>query len=84
MSATVTETTSSTVRVIAMPSDKRMKVDGNDPAYGDWRDDLVRDGYAVVKGAIPRDRADKYADAMYGWLEGLFISPMCVPFSSAN
>lgn len=26
---------------------------------------------AVIKGAIPRDRADAYADQMYGWLEGL-------------
>lgn len=40
-----------------------------DPAS--WRDDLARDGYAVLKGAIPRERADKYADAMFSWLEGL-------------
>lgn len=39
--------------------------------FGDWRDDLLRDGYAIVKGAIPRERADKYADSMYSWLEGL-------------
>lgn len=26
---------------------------------------------AVIKGAIPRERADKYADGMYSWLEGL-------------
>ena len=45
--------------------------DGVTPNYGDWRDDLIRDGYAIVKGAIPRERADKYADAMYSWLEGL-------------
>jgi len=36
-----------------------------------WHKDLVNNGFAVVKGAIPRDRADKYADEMYGWLEGL-------------
>lgn len=40
-----------------------------DAPYGDFRDDLIRDGYAVVKGAIPRDRADSYADRMYTWLE---------------
>lgn len=49
----------------------RLKVDGTDPTFGDFRDDLIRDGFAVIKGAIPRERADKYADAMYSWLEGL-------------
>ena len=39
--------------------------------YGDFRDDLVRDGFAVVKGAIPRDRAESYGEAMYKWLEEL-------------
>lgn len=39
--------------------------------YGDFRDDLVRDGFAVVKGAIPRKRAEKYADQIYTWLEDL-------------
>ncbi|KAF5526371.1 putative phytanoyl-CoA dioxygenase [Colletotrichum aenigma] len=37
--------------------------------YGDFRDDLVRDGYVVVKGAIPRERTDKYADDMMSYLE---------------
>jgi hypothetical protein len=48
-----------------------MRIDGTDPKFGDFRDDLARDGYAVVKGAIPCDRALKYADDMYSWLEGL-------------
>lgn len=48
-----------------------MRLDGNDPVFGDFRDDLARDGYAVVKGAIPKERALKYADEMYSWLEGL-------------
>ncbi|KAI2474984.1 hypothetical protein Ptr902_13609 [Pyrenophora tritici-repentis] len=47
-----------------------MKIDGTETNYGDWRDDLARDGYAIVKGAIPRERADAYADGMYTWLEG--------------
>ncbi|CAK7206791.1 hypothetical protein SEUCBS139899_009597 [Sporothrix eucalyptigena] len=25
--------------------------------YGDWRDDLVRDGFIVIKGAVPLERA---------------------------
>ncbi|KAI1852052.1 hypothetical protein JX266_002905 [Neoarthrinium moseri] len=37
--------------------------------YGDWRDDLVRDGYAVVKGAVPKERIEKYGDDMMTYLE---------------
>lgn len=37
--------------------------------FGDFRDDLLRDGYAVVKGAVPRERAEKYAEEMYNYLE---------------
>lgn len=39
--------------------------------FGDFRDDLQRDGFAVVKGAVPRERADQYADQMFQWLEDL-------------
>ena len=39
--------------------------------YGDFRDNLARDGFAVVKGAVPRERADGYADKFYSYLEGL-------------
>lgn len=39
--------------------------------HGDFRDDLVRDGYVVVKGAIPRERADKYGEEMMSYLENL-------------
>ncbi|EGP86980.1 unnamed protein product [Zymoseptoria tritici ST99CH_1A5] len=67
MSSTITET----AQTIHVKSESQaLKVDGTDPSYGDWRDDLARDGYAVIKGAIPRERADKYADAMFSWLEG--------------
>ncbi|KAK4954199.1 hypothetical protein LTR10_007628 [Elasticomyces elasticus] len=69
MSTTNTVTEQTAAAVLPAQS-KRMKVDGTDPKFGDWRDDLVRNGFAVVKNAVPRDRADKYADAMYGWLEG--------------
>lgn len=36
-----------------------------------WQEDLARDGFAVVKGAVPRDRADRYAERLHEWLEGL-------------
>ncbi|GAA6004026.1 uncharacterized protein JCM10292_005843 [Rhodotorula paludigena] len=37
--------------------------------YGDFRDALKKDGYVVVKGAIPRERALEYRDRLHGWLE---------------
>lgn len=40
-------------------------------AASDWQTDLATKGYAVVKGAVPRDRADRYAESMHEWLEGL-------------
>ncbi|KAJ4417477.1 hypothetical protein N0V82_006141 [Gnomoniopsis sp. IMI 355080] len=39
--------------------------------YGDWRDQLVEDGYVVLKGAISQDRASHYLNSMFDWLEGL-------------
>lgn len=39
--------------------------------YGDFRDDLLRDGYVVVKGAIPRERVEKYGEEMMSYLESL-------------
>lgn len=42
-----------------------------DVTYGDFRDDLLRDGYVVVKGAIPRERVDKYGEEMMSYLENL-------------
>ncbi|GAA5973642.1 hypothetical protein JCM11641_005058 [Rhodosporidiobolus odoratus] len=37
--------------------------------FNDWRDDLARDGYAVVKGAIPREKALGYRSRAFDWLE---------------
>ncbi|PKS11392.1 hypothetical protein jhhlp_003155, partial [Lomentospora prolificans] len=65
--ATVTETATATT--LPVSTNIRMKVDGTDPTFGDWRDDLARDGYAVVKGAIPEERALHYADKMYSLIE---------------
>lgn len=42
----------------------------NSPA-NDWQADLARDGYAVVKGAVAKEKAAKYAERMYQYLEGL-------------
>lgn len=44
---------------------------GEQHQYGDFRDDIIRDGLAVVKAAVPRERADNYADRFHQWLEDL-------------
>ena len=67
--ATTTTTAQAQPAKITVTSTKALKIDGTDPTFGDWRDDLIRDGFAIVKGAVPRERADKCADAMYTWLE---------------
>ncbi|ERS97048.1 hypothetical protein HMPREF1624_06377 [Sporothrix schenckii ATCC 58251] len=64
-----TETITATTDDAASRHPVRMRMDGTDATYGDWRDDLLRDGYAVVKGAIPRERALAYADKMYSLIE---------------
>lgn len=69
---TTTTTIESTPAIVASaPVERRLKIDGSDPLYGDFRDDLVRDGYAIIKGAIPSEKLGSYADRMYSLLEGL-------------
>ena len=50
--------------------------------YGDFRDDLVKDGFAIVKGAIPKERAAQYVDDMQTYLEELCVA--CRLFCSAQ
>ncbi|WWC59834.1 uncharacterized protein I303_102396 [Kwoniella dejecticola CBS 10117] len=40
-----------------------------DKHFGDWRDDLARDGYVIIKGAIPQDRASDYRGDFFHWVE---------------
>lgn len=37
--------------------------------YGDWRDQLINDGYVVLKGVISPERAGYYLDSLFDWLE---------------
>ncbi|KAH8665715.1 hypothetical protein BGZ60DRAFT_378005 [Tricladium varicosporioides] len=37
--------------------------------HGDWRDDLFANGYAIIKNAVPADRAAGYLESMTQWLE---------------
>ncbi|KAK4051417.1 hypothetical protein OIV83_002901 [Microbotryomycetes sp. JL201] len=62
--------------------------------YNDFRDDLVRDGYAVIKNAIPGDRTASLVDEVQSWLEGFnlgykrddpsTIREACLPIMSAK
>lgn len=47
----------------------------NDQPLEQWQIDLERDGYAVVKGAVPREHAEACGDAMLTWLENLQVIP---------
>lgn len=53
------------------PTTQRLFTKGAPVSYGDFRDDLLRDGFALVKGAIPRERANQYGNRMFQWLEDL-------------
>lgn len=37
--------------------------------YGDFRDQLLSDGYVVIKGAIPSERAVNYQQRAFEWLK---------------
>jgi hypothetical protein len=71
MASTMTTSEPTLTLTGTAPVARRLKVDGSDPAYGDWRDDFVRDGYAVIKGAISAGKVEEYADRMYSLIEGL-------------
>lgn len=64
-------TATSTATITETQPVLRLRLNGTDCTYGDFRDDLARDGYAVVKGAVSGENAAKYVEQMHGWLEGL-------------
>jgi hypothetical protein len=37
--------------------------------FGDWRDEFFKSGYTVIKGAIPRERAEEYRQRAIEWLQ---------------
>jgi hypothetical protein len=61
-SATVANVTGNDERTL------EMRLQGG---FVDFRGDLARDGFAVVKGAVTLDRAKVYADKFYQYLEDL-------------
>ncbi|KAF7557267.1 hypothetical protein G7Z17_g804 [Cylindrodendrum hubeiense] len=54
----------SSPRIMPAPTKTMMKSEA-----GDWRADLEKNGVAVIKGAIPRDRAIAYQQKAYDWLK---------------
>lgn len=52
------------------PLIKGATVDPASISYGDWRDNFYREGYVVIKGAVPAERAANYQSEALTWLEG--------------
>lgn len=55
--------------IVPKPSGPERLFSKPDAVYGDFRDDLLRDGFCVVKGAVPKERALQYVERMYEYLE---------------
>ncbi|KAH8900667.1 hypothetical protein GQ53DRAFT_835611 [Thozetella sp. PMI_491] len=64
-----TKQTQSKTGIVPKPSGPKKLFAEDGIVYGDWRDDLIRDGYAVVKGAVPRERVEEYGNQMLSYLE---------------
>ncbi|CAK7235065.1 hypothetical protein SCUCBS95973_009144 [Sporothrix curviconia] len=63
--STTTSTTTSTHKQAPLTIDGRFSIATADG----WLADLHRDGYAVIKGAIPADRAKAYQKKAFDWLQ---------------
>lgn len=50
---------------------EQLRLKANNSPVNDWQADLARDGYAIVKGAVAKEKAAEYAERMYRYLEGL-------------
>ncbi|CAK44625.1 hypothetical protein CBS115989_1788 [Aspergillus niger] len=48
---------------------KLQSIQTQQPQYGDFRDDFFRDGYAVIKGVLSKERASEYQSEALTWLE---------------
>ncbi|CAI7673445.1 unnamed protein product [Penicillium pancosmium] len=53
---------------IVYPSITVFKDTGRSEQYHDFRDELQQKGYAIIKNAIPRDRALQYKQKAFDWL----------------
>lgn len=50
---------------------EQLRLKASNSPVNDWQTDLARDGYAVVKGAVAKEKAAEYAERMYKYLEDL-------------
>ncbi|KAI8280865.1 hypothetical protein K4K60_004620 [Colletotrichum sp. SAR11_57] len=63
MASVITETaTEANKSIFAVPDDTSVGT------FQDWRDDFYRDGYVVIKGAIPGAKADMYRQKALNWI----------------
>lgn len=37
--------------------------------YNDWRDQLIQDGFVVLKNVVSSEHAQHYLDSLFSWLE---------------
>lgn len=42
-----------------------------DQHFGDWRDDLARDGFVILRGTVPPKRAEAYRQRAFDWIENV-------------
>ena len=52
-----------------MPHSVEMQTINTHQKHGDWRDDLFRDGFVVVKNVISPEKSQGYIEEMFSWLE---------------
>lgn len=50
---------------------EQLRLKASNSPVNDWQADLARDGYAVVKGAVAKEKAAQYAERMYKYFEDL-------------
>ncbi|KAJ4996565.1 hypothetical protein K4K48_008324 [Colletotrichum sp. SAR 10_66] len=63
MASVITETATEVNKsIFAVPDDTSVET------FQDWRDDFYRDGYVVIKGAIPGAKADMYRQKALNWI----------------
>lgn len=70
---TVTAPDTSVLVASVEPQNAARKMVSPEVVNEQWYTDLVRDGYAVVKGAVPQERALQYASDMYSYLENFHL-----------
>jgi len=67
--STVSTTTTYTGEIFTLPPFPYADLLSSETPFNDWRDSLKSDGFAIMKGAIPRARALEYRERAFDWLE---------------